>query len=295
VCALAAWAGACGSGSDSATNPSGSGAAVIQGTVNGGSSAAPGTVGSLSDAGARVRISVVGTSLSTMADSTGTFVLAGVPLGTVTLRFEGPGIDARLQIAGLLAGQVLTIAVHADGNQATLISPGNAPAAAPSPSPTASPGDQEVEFQGTLEAINPPTLKVAGRTVITNGSTVIELDDRRGSLADLKVGMKVEVEGNQQPDGRVLARKIEAENEDEDEVEAEFTGTIESITPPTLRVSSQTVVTDARTVIELHDKQGHLSDLKVGMKAEVKGRRQADGRVLAERIKTEDEDEHEDD
>src|SRR5262245_52196865 len=87
VCALALAASGCGSGSGPITSASGSAAAIIQGTVNGGAAAEPGAVGSLSNS-AKVRVSVAGTNLSTMADSNGAFMLTGVPPGNVTLRFE---------------------------------------------------------------------------------------------------------------------------------------------------------------------------------------------------------------
>ena len=69
-------------------------------------------------------------------------------------------------------------------------------------------------MEGTIESITPPTLRVAGRTVVTNGSTEIEVNDKHGTLGDLKVGMKAEVKGTRQADGSVLARKIQAESDD---------------------------------------------------------------------------------
>jgi hypothetical protein len=69
-------------------------------------------------------------------------MLTGVPMGPVTLRFQGPGIDATLAISGLAAGQTLTISVQASGNTANLVSlPSTSPSA--SPSPAASPQTQK--------------------------------------------------------------------------------------------------------------------------------------------------------
>jgi len=76
----------------------------------------------------------------------------------------------------------------------------------------------EVEFKGAIQSINPGagTLVVAGRNVFTNGQTRIRGDhDRPLTLAELKVGQKVEVKGVAQANG-VLAEKIEVEDGDDD-------------------------------------------------------------------------------
>ena len=77
----------------------------------------------------------------------------------------------------------------------------------------------EVEFTGAIQSINPGagTLVVAGRNVFTNGQTRIRGDhDKPLTLADLKVGQKVEVKGVAQANG-VLAEKIELEDGDDDD------------------------------------------------------------------------------
>lgn len=76
--------------------------------------------------------------------------------------------------------------------------------------------DDEVEFTGTISSLSP--LTIAGRTVTTDGSTRYLGDDHKTLTPAevLKVGNRVEVEGVAQPDGSVLAKKIELEEEDED-------------------------------------------------------------------------------
>jgi hypothetical protein len=142
-----------------------------------------------------------------MTDGAGKFVITGVPSGTVELSLKGQGVDARLTITGLAVGQTLTITVRASGSQATLEGEDDE-------------GDDEaeVEFQGAIQSINPGagTLVVAGRNVFANGQTRIRGDhDKPLTLADLKVGQKVEVEGMAQANG-VLARKIDLEDGDDD-------------------------------------------------------------------------------
>src|SRR5262249_38608855 len=69
---------------------------------------------------AGIRISIVGTSLSTTTDGSGHFVLSGITTDHVTLRLQGTGIDATLDVSGLAPGQTLTINIHVSGNHAEL-------------------------------------------------------------------------------------------------------------------------------------------------------------------------------
>jgi ribosomal protein L35AE/L33A len=228
VTGTAVLAAACGGSmpaGPSASPPRASGA-VVQGTVAGVSGASQDAVRATS--ATALRVSVIGTSLTTTTDGAGRFVLSGVPTGTVTLRFEGEGVDARLEISGLAGGQVITIVVRVSGHEASLLdaSPlAPSPAASPTPRPSPSPEDDdegtEVEFKGTVQSVNPPDLRVAGRTVHTNGNTKIVRKDQRIGLSDVKVGATVEVEGARQADGSVLAKKIKVEDGEEGEEEDE--------------------------------------------------------------------------
>ena len=103
---------ACGSRLDSLTEPGlpPTPGATVQGTVNAGAGAS--SASSFRAAAAVIRVTVVGTSLAATTDASGRFLLAGIPSGRATLRFEGPGIDARLELSGLAEGQVMTIAVQ---------------------------------------------------------------------------------------------------------------------------------------------------------------------------------------
>jgi hypothetical protein len=70
-----------------------------------------------------------------------------------------------------------------------------------------------VEFEGTIESLSPPTLRVAGRTVMTDAHTHLHGQGQTHSLADFHVGDEVEIEGVQQPDGTVLADDIKRTKE----------------------------------------------------------------------------------
>ena len=71
----------------------------------------------------------------------------------------------------------------------------------------------QVEFEGTIESLTPPTLRVAGRTVETHSNTHLHGQGQTHSLADFNVGDEVEIEGVQRPDGTVLADDIKRTKE----------------------------------------------------------------------------------
>ena len=135
-------------------------------------------------------------------------------------------------------------------------------------------------LRGTVEAINAPSLQVAGQVVVTTTSTQI-LTQARGhlDLGALRIGDAVTVRGSVHSDGQ-----IEADEIDLDEDEAELSGAITAIAAPNLTVAGRTVVTDAQTEIERDDAKITLADLHVGDVVEVEGTPQADGSVLAREI-----------
>jgi len=200
---LAALAIACGGSasmteSDAPAAAPGSRGATIRGTVLGAAAAGDVSASSLGT----IRVTVVGTSLQAMTDGSGNFTLNGVPPGTVELRFQGSGVDARLTIDGLTNGQTLTLTVRVDGNNASRVGEGD------------DDDDEqgEVEFDGTVTLLNP--LTIGGRRVATNSATRFlgDHNDPVPSSQVLRVGNRVEVEGRAQADGSVLAEKIKLED-----------------------------------------------------------------------------------
>ncbi len=129
-----------------------------------------------------------------------------------------------------------------------------------------------VEWVGVLERFDDASWTVGGRTVQIDDATVI-----RGAP---QVGARVEVKALRQADGSLLALSlhvVEAESEEE------WRGVVESITPAAWQIGGRTVTVDARTVFDERD-----GALAVGVMAEVKALRQADGSLLALRIRAED-------
>lgn len=224
-----------------------------------------------------IRVTVSGTVLATTTDDDGRFVLDGLTPGEkAELRFEAPGIDARLEIEGLEAGQTLTITVSVSGTTASMLS-----------------SSGEVEFRGRVESKSADRLTVAGREVTVSGATeILGRQNQPIPLSDLAVGAFVEVEGWPQPDGSVLARRVKLEDDGEDDgedeaTEVEFSGLIQGLSP--LTIAGRIISTDGNTrVLDDDNNPVSLSVLAVGMRVEVEGWSQGDGSVLAKKIKLED-------
>ena len=276
----AALAAGCG-GSGAVTAPeaaaSATGAAVLQGTVTGSSSG--------------LQVGIVGTPLVASVDDEGQFALAQVPAGTVTLKLEGAGIDARVSVAGLQDGQVTSIKVQLAGGSAQL-------AGAPSCAPTA-----ETFFSGMLESIAGTRLVVSGRPVEVGPSVKVWRGDRRSTLDSLQVGDKVKVWGTLRGDGVVVADEIQALTTEPGPTGwtwVVFSGVVESLkassldlhahpnTPspssyPTLIVKGITVTTNADTKFRRSDGSTCSgSDVKAGQNVTVEGWKKTDGTVKAQ-------------
>lgn len=286
------WTGACGSTSDSISLPSalnqGSHSAVIRGTVTSDASGFGAEASASAAQGAGLRVSVVGLTQSTHTDTHGRFTLMGLPGGQVTLRFEGPGVDARLGIGGLLDGRTLTIRVEVAGNRAQVISVSSDGSPSPSPTPSPNDADDEAEFVGTVESVSPPSLVVSGVSVLTDARTEIKRGHARIAVAKIQLGETAKVEGAQQPDGSVLAREIKLSGQGVNGDEIELEGVIDSISAPSLVVSGRTVVTDANTKFKGKGHIESLADLSVGDAVEVEGVANSDGSIQAHEIKREE-------
>jgi hypothetical protein len=183
-------------GSDSMTGPESP--ATIEGTVNASSvmTALSGPTAATSNAG--IRISIVGTNLSTMTDATGRFVLSGINTDHVTLRFQATGIDATLDVSGIAPGQTLTINIRVSGNHAEFDDDDHDDS--PEGSQCFAVG-QKAEVEGNITGKAAAAITVAQQgkgsydcqvtamTRIRHGNTTLTLDD-------LKIGDHVHVSGS---------------------------------------------------------------------------------------------------
>jgi hypothetical protein len=123
-------------------------------------------------------------------------------------------VDADTRLGGAdassLVGQVIDIRGDLQGNGAILARIISKQPASNGPGGGGGPGNQNVEIIGTIESISPPNLVVSGRQVVTDSKTSIKLGDKKATLASLAVGEMADVDGQQQADGSVLAKDIEA-------------------------------------------------------------------------------------
>ena len=253
------------------------GAAVLQGTVMGSQSG--------------LQVGVVGTPLVASVDDEGQFALARVPAGTITLKLEGAGIDARVSVPGLQDGQVTSIKVQLAGGSAQL-------AGTPNCAPTA-----ETFFSGMIESTAGTRLVVSGRPVEAGPSVKVWRGDRRATFDSLQVGDKVKVWGTLRGDGVVVAEDIQALTTEPGPTGwswVVFSGVVESLkassldlhanpnTPspsayPTLIVKGVTVTTNADTKFRRSDGSTCSgSDVKAGQTVTVEGWKRTDGSVKAQ-------------
>jgi len=188
----------CGTATD-VFGPSSTDAGVtIRGTVVDGGVAATSDVVAFSGSSG-IRVSVAGTGIATTTDSSGEFVLEGVPAGTVTLEFEVDGDLARLEISGLLAGQEIQITVSVAGHDVTLVDVDG----------------EEVEVSGVVESLDP--FQVSGQVFEVTEDTVVRRHGEEVPFEELLVGDLVEVKGVRMPDGSVLALRIQIEDSGNDD------------------------------------------------------------------------------
>jgi hypothetical protein len=194
---------ACGSDSPP-TGPSNAAPATIQGTVNGdGSGALPLTAsaGGAAAVKAGIKVTVVGSGITTTTDSSGRFTLTGITSDRVTLLFEGSGINATLEISGLVPGQTLTIKVKVKGNQASM-DDGDDSGSAPVASKCFSAG-QKAEVEGKIAEKGGSDITVFQQgkgdyLCRVSATTRIRHGNKTFAFSDLKVGNRVHVSGRGQ-------------------------------------------------------------------------------------------------
>jgi hypothetical protein len=183
-------------GNDSTTGPQSP--ATIQGTVNatGGLAALSGPRPAASNAG--IKVSIMGTNLSATTDASGRFVLSGITTDHVTLHFQASGIDATLDINGIVPGQTLTISVRVAGNKAEIDDDD------PNTNPVAhqcfAVGQKaEVEGDISVKGVSDITVAQQGKgdyDCQLTATTQIRHGNKTLTLADLKIGDHVHVSGS---------------------------------------------------------------------------------------------------
>jgi hypothetical protein len=236
-------------------------------------------------------VSIVGTSISSGLDGAGRFNLKNVPAGDLQLQFSGP-ISATLPVDGVQPTETISMVISISGSSVTLESEARS-------------GGSEEQLEGKIQAVPPTTaagsLKVAGRTVTTDGSTVIRKGETPMTLAELKVDYRVHVKGHSSGSNLVATQiivqntngdQIDEDDDDQQDSSASIHGTLNSIaggSPAlTLNVGGTTVRTSADTVVKRRGDVQTLAALKVGQDLHVIGTRQSDGSIDARHIEIND-------
>ena len=141
--------------------------------------------------------------------------------------------------------------------------------------------DPDVKVEGNVSgrtgACPAVTFSVGSTTVVTDAAT--RFDD--GSCGTLQDGTWVEVKGTRQPNGTVLAAKIDIDNS---APEVKLKGTVAGLGGAcpslTFTVNGSAAVTNSATRYE----DGSCSSIQNGTRLEVKGPRQPNGSVLATKV-----------
>jgi uncharacterized OB-fold protein len=152
-----------------------------------------------------------------------------------------------------------------------------------------------IEIEGKIEAITGSSITVAGTRININSQTRIRKDDQPLNISALHVGDEVDVKAQRNADGSLTAVEIDVESDDDaekddDDGQAEVDGTVTAVSSSSVTVrgangTAVTVTVNASTVVKKGDRPATIADVKVGMKVEIKAKRQADSSLLATRIK----------
>jgi len=234
---------------------------------------------------AGVRVSVVGTGMSTLLGPDGRFAFSGVPDGAELRFLRDDGIDARMAVPPANASLVIELAANG-------AKPGKK-RAVPSVVP--------LEIEGLIVTAAPDSLVIAAShggeiavklvdtTVIRHGNTPI-------AAADLKAGdrvhVKAAVQGEVKTATEVIVQNQGGEDDGEDDnggTTATANGLVKSVGAGSLVVSSVpkgdvTVQVDGATIIKKQGDRITLADIKAGDEVNAMGTLVDDHTIEARQI-----------
>ncbi|HET7698762.1 MAG TPA: DUF5666 domain-containing protein [Vicinamibacterales bacterium] len=254
--------------------PSGS-SATITGMVQGAASSLLAASAGASLSG--VTVSVVGTSISAVADVAGRFTLTNVPPGSVQLQLTGGGANATVSLSPVSAQQTVDVVLAVSGTTATVESEVRS-------------GTSEAQLEGRVESLPPTqpalTFKAAGRTVRTDSSTRFVDGSQTRAFSDLRIGMRVHAKGSLSGD-TFNATLVELQNSNTT-LPVNVNGVIDTLKGSAaafeFKIGSRLVKGDAQTsFFGDGDKPDSFSSLEEGSRVEVKGQ-QRDDYIYAVRI-----------
>jgi len=235
-------------------------AAVTGATITG---SVQGLAGS-SAVGARdvITVTVAGTTITATIDGQGTFVLKGVPAGTVTLTFTGTPATVTLQNVGN-SGQI-KIMVVVSGSTATVETDQRVAA------------DGSAELEGRISSLNATAgTFYVGSTVVTGGSAPMRHGETTVLFSELQVGDRVHVTGmstGTDAEPAMTASLIVVQNTNP-KVPVNLKGAVSTPVVTGCPATAEFVVDGwkVKTVAETDFSKGGCADLKVGAEVHVKG------------------------
>jgi len=182
---------------------------VITGRVSG-VSLSPSITSSTDTLSARaatsLKVTIVGTNITSSVDGSGQFTLTGVPPGDVTINFAGSGVSANITLKGVTAGQEIHIEVQLNGNNARIQSEDRRRR------DDGDDDDDRDEIEGAVSGLSGTcpslTFVVGGHTVKTSNATVFE----DNSCSRVQNTVRVEVKGAIAADGTVTATHVEIDD-----------------------------------------------------------------------------------
>ncbi len=254
----------------------------------------------ISDVAGITRVEVVGTSVASAVDGQGNFSLTGVPTGTAQLKFTGTSVNATTTVSDLQANQTVSVIVAVSGTGATVVSDSRNPDAG------------QLNVAGNVDGL---TGTAAAFQFVLNGQTIhgdsqTQFSSSDGSQSttfdDLKNGLRVEVKATPR-DGGLYAFRLQitkANNpgptptptptptppptptptptpSSDVETDGAASGVKGSCPSLTFTVNGYSVITNGATLFDGFA----CADVREGRAVLVNGTKQADGSVLATRIR----------
>lgn len=166
------------------------------------------------------------------------------------------------------------------------------------------PGVVKVEFEGIVDCAKPidaaSFFLKGGAQILVDDHTRVEAEGEDGehlTLAEVKTACAATPAPEIEADGEgvltssggqppvIRATEVKFEQEEQEQIDAEFEGTIEAIGTDNITVGTRKVSIDANTQIERGDMKITLADLHVGEEVEVKAIVDATGGLLAREIR----------
>lgn len=248
--------------------------ATISGSVSGGGSGLASTTSGGPAVG--LTVSVTGTTVANTVDAAGRFQLTGVPAGPIELHFTGPGVDAKLPVGTVSAGDNIVVNVTVTGSTAEVEDSSHS-------------HDSESEIEGRVDAVPPVTaagqFSVAGKTITTTATTTFTLNGHTALATDVVVGVRVHVKATTSGTS-IVATSVEIQNT-QTTLPMEINGLVSGLSGTAASfqfdIGSRHITGDTTTKF---DGQKTFSSLSNGSRVEVKGTLQ-NGSIAASQIHVE--------